>query len=187
MLARRNSTHGGFIRGEWWITNDGEVLFADQDIGEEGHEAIALRYLIDSEVLADELLKRGLIAEDDVDMIMEYGAGVVLAGMKIPGSVGVKAAGEQVWKDIIDMGPREAFMKHHNAIMVVGESFYVWKVTEKSINAIQNFIFEEADGEDLNPKTSVYVEQVTPHKYSDMPWGEFQFIKKPSEMVWSRV
>lgn len=53
------------LRGEWWIC-DGEVEFADSDIGERGHEAIAIGRL------ANTFLNRMDIYVDDAAHLSDY-------------------------------------------------------------------------------------------------------------------
>lgn len=45
-LLEEVSQYHQYIRGEWWIYKDGTVEFADSDVGELGHEELAVKYLV---------------------------------------------------------------------------------------------------------------------------------------------
>lgn len=187
MRARHNSTWGGTVSGEWWLTEDGEVEYADQDIGEQGHEAIAIDHLLDRDMLLEGLVKEGIISEADVKELEsdDIFASNIFFTIGIPDAVGKAAASSpQVWTDIKKLGAREAFMKHEGAIMAIGEAFTAWRVTEKTIAAIQNFVLEQTDDEP-DPSMTLTIERVLPtQKYTMVDWADFQFVKKPSELRW---
>lgn len=182
-----NSIWGGTVSGEWWLTQDGDILYADQDIGEQGHEAIAIDHLLDKDILIDGLLDEGVITAAEAKELEsdDIFSSHIFFTLDVPSSVGQAAADSaQVWDDIKKLGAREAFMKHQGAIMAIGSAFTAWRVTPKTIRAIQNFVLEET-GEEPNLNMTLTIERVLPtQKYTMVDWAEFQFVEKPSELRW---
>lgn len=188
VLARRlfwrNSTHGGYVRGEWWLTRDGEIHFADQDIGEQGHVAVATEALLDWDAVAEGLFEAGLIDEEQAHWIESEGPLEALHSFTWPDAVGYAAVEKpEIWDMIKSGDAREAFMKHHGAIMVIGGVFSSWRVTSKTIEAIQGFVLEEY-GDEASPTMEIWVEAFADAKVASTTWGEFQFMSKPSELLW---
>jgi hypothetical protein len=188
MYALENSTWGGIVSGEWWLTADGDAIFADQDIGDQGHEVIAIDYLLDKDVLIDGLEQYGQLSKKDADwhrMSDEYGASSLYYEFVIDDDLGIEASSPSIWRDLQKHDPRIAFMKHQSAIMVIGTAFAAWRVTERTIRAIQDFVLQETDGEPA-PDMDITIERIMPPRKSTFAdWVEFQFVRKPGELVWS--
>ena len=191
-----------FIKGEWWIDKFGQSMFADQDVGQDGHESIAIDVMLDKEVLID-----GLIAyyeaqseeeaqqydnESKIEELQELRnnddvqSSQIYFNEMIPDDVGIAAAGsKRVWEDI-ENDARKAYAKHEGAIQVVGTNFTAYKVTPGTIKAIQSFILDQAEFEKVDDTDTVIgVEQIEPHKYASIPVAEFLTIKRPIDL-WSR-
>lgn len=161
-----------FIRGEWWLL-DGEELFADQGIGDDGHESLAIDYMLDKDALVSGLVEHweGLLDSEDEDVATvaeqklqeienydlesdEYNAGNVYALVSVPDEVGVAAvaarsatsdaSAEQIWEDINELGAREAFAKHYGAVMAHDRDFTAWKVDDEVLERIREFILGQA-------------------------------------------
>jgi hypothetical protein len=58
--------HEEHERGEWWIDESGTVTFADNTIGDSGHESIVISYL------SNEILSHFGIEEDEVGFLNEW-------------------------------------------------------------------------------------------------------------------
>ena len=193
VIPQRNPyqpTWKDYIRGEWWIDESGESMFADQDIGDVGHEAALIDGLIEyyqsqSEKEAEQYDNESKIAELEDMRDDDQGASGVYFQEHIPDEVGIKAAGsEQKWNDI-EADARLAFAKYHGAIQVVGTNFLAYKINANTIEAMQKFIESQADFETIDDtETEIGVEQVSPRKYASVRVAEFLTIKNPREL-WS--
>jgi hypothetical protein len=156
--------------GEWWIDDSGYASFADIDIGEQGHESIAVDYLLDKDVLI-ERLELGDEYKSD-----EYGASSIYFNENIPDDVGIEAiGGVERWNDL-KRDERLAYMKHGRAIHVVGLNFGVWVLDDNSIRRIQDFISEEFEDQ-LRPDHEIWIEEHSKGGQFSMPVGEFLEIK----------
>ena len=178
-----------FIRGEWWIDSSGESMFADIDIGDEGHEAIAINQLLDKDLLIDGLLEAGLIDEDKADEYRdgEYEASNVYFLENIPEEVGIAAAGSKEDWDDLQLDSRVAYMKHEGAIQAIGTDFAAWEVTDTTIEAIQGFIFEQTGGETLDDaSTEMCIEEYKTSRTVCLPVMEFLTLKTTKEL-WLKI
>lgn len=186
------------ITGEWWITKDGQSEYADQDVGDVGHEIVAANYMIDKELLLDYLKDywKGQLDsseidqqeyEEQIDDLSSYysdevNAGHVFFNVFIPEEIGAKVVGSlDKWKDM-KSDIRLAFAKYEGAIMVINTSFYAWKVTEDTINNIHNFIFEQIDDEEINKDAEILVEEASTKKRIAIDLDQFLMIKYPAEL-----
>ena len=61
--SRDVSRWAGLIRGEWWLTPEGDAEFADQDEGDAGHEKIAIDRLLNKDTLIDLITQQLLLEE----------------------------------------------------------------------------------------------------------------------------
>lgn len=187
MRARKNSTHGGYVSGEWWITQDGETIYADQDIGELGHEAIAFDHMVDKEIVVDGLLERDIIDEDEAKELQDDDVTVIYIYNQfgIPDDLGKEAVDRpEIWTAIKKHDARYAFIRYYGAILVLGENFLSYTVTKKTLEAIKEFVLELTD-DDPDSNMQITVERIYPsQKYFSVPWSEFQFLKSPSKAEW---
>lgn len=189
---------GDIITGEWWITPYGQSEYADQDVGDVGHEMVAADYMIDKELLLDylkdywkEQLDNGEIDEQEykeqIDDLSSYysdevNASHVFFNVFIPEEVGAKVVGSQdKWRDI-KSDIRLAFAKYDGAIMVINTSFYVWEITEDSINKIHNFIFEQIENEEINKNAEIIIEEASTKRRVLVDLDQFLMIKYPAEL-----
>ena len=194
---------GDYVKGEWWLDSSGRSTFADQDIGEAGHEQVAIDSMVDAEALMSGLvewyrsgsaLSEGWIRDDAHnkadDLEAAWGRGTsaaeLLAVEYIPDEVGAAAAGSpERWRDVQE-DPRTAYAKHEGAILAIDTAFATWKVTDSTIAAIQAFIYDVAADEDEDiddADTEVIIEQLgPPKKWGSMPIKDFMLITKPKEI-----
>jgi hypothetical protein len=199
--VRANGSWEDYIKGEWWIDSSGRSMFADQDLGEAGHEQIAINNMIDRDVLFEELARwyrsKAPLSEgwsrreaderaDELLSMLESGSepAEVILNDYVADSVGSKAAGGMAkWKALKE-DARRAYAKYEGAILAIDRNFAAWRVTESTISAIQSFIEEQAEGDDEidDMGTKVCVEQFEPQKYGCMPVAEFLLIRKPKEL-----
>lgn len=168
----RRASWRDFIRGEWWLL-DGEELYADQDIGDDGHESLAIDHMLDKDALVSGLVEHweGLLDSEDEDVVSdaeeklkqiqdydlessEYNAGNVYALVAVPDEVGIAsvtvhsatsgASAEQIWEDTVELGVRSAFAKHYGAVMAHDRDFTAWKVDDEVLERIREFILGQA-------------------------------------------
>lgn len=177
-----------YVRGEWWIDLDGEPVFADQDIGEAGHEKIAADSMLDLEVLVAGLLEEGLLTEEEADDYLEgdYGAAALFFTKNIPDEIGIAAArSEERWRDL-KKDVRMAYAKHEGAILAINTEFFAWEVTAKTIKAIQSFIEGEVYEQGANISTledsDICVEEASTKRYACLPASEFLLVKYPRQL-----
>jgi hypothetical protein len=193
------STWGGLIRGEWWLNEDGSSEFADIDIGEKGHEAIAIDSMIDKDIVLDELLEKykkefedGVIDEEELtyylNQIEEYSnndqidSSFLFFEMGIPDEIGMKAVkSPEMWKDI-KYDARQAYSKYYGAIRVINNSFSTYKITDKTIEAIKDFLFQEADDLIEESDQEIEVEEDSTGNYISIPVKDFLEIKYPGQL-----
>lgn len=168
-----------YVRGEWWINEDGTSDFADSDIGEQDHVGIAVDAMLDGDVLREYFVEKGTDEEE-----LEY---VTPAGFffnyNIPDEIGVIAAGSKEAWDDLKYDPRVAYMKHHNAVRAINNQFEAWKVTPKTIRAIQSFLYDQSQGDEApEGDTEVCVEEIESRRYACKPVSEFLTIKMPGKL-----
>lgn len=168
-----------YIRGEFWLTEDGQSEFADIDTGEAGHEYIATRSLLSDfgdefrEVLDPEHKDNDF----DENLISHYFEGGIKDedGKRIMGPL---------W-DEMKTDVRLAYAKKENAILVIDSNFAAYKVTKKTISAIQDFIYEQIGGEDASAfedDPDVVIEEYSTQKNTSLPLSDFLNIKNPGEL-----
>lgn len=206
--ARKNPsgmTWKDYIRGEWWIDEYGESLFADVDIGEAGHEIIAIDSMLDKEILADGVIKhykaklrktkgadKKWVRDKIKDQIAEteryrnndeMNASQIYLSQEIPEEAGIAAAGsKEAWEDLV-RDARMAYAKHKGAILAVNRDFAAWQVTSKTIEGIQGFILEQSGGEEIEDKsTEMCVEEHETQRTVCMPVMEFLTLKHPRDL-----
>lgn len=182
ILKKKSQRWGDIIRGEWWLTDYGSE-FADQNVGDVGHEAIALDNLIPKEKLIEEL--KSYYSDDEEvlnqldDIYDEEGSCSIINKFDVPVEVVEKVVGSaEKWKEIID-DPRLAFAKYHCAVLVINSSFYAWEVTKETINKISNFLFEESD---VTSDSEITVEEASTKRYVSLPIKDFIEIKNPGQL-----
>jgi hypothetical protein len=189
------SNWGNLVSGEWWITPAGEFEFADIDVGDYGHEYIAVNYLFDKDIAIDLLkdkayndLKLNIISEEECNEILEKlesytneDPAALFFNEEIPNDIGKLAC--DCWDDL-NKDPRLAFAKK-GAILVIDTNFYLWKLTKDSIENIKNFIFENSQMETEleNSDNEIIIEEASTKKSSTIPFNEFLMISNPGE-IW---
>lgn len=180
------------LYGEYWII-DGQEEYADQDIGDRGHESIAVDHLFNAEEalqIAEEMLQNNPDDEDLeylVDQIKkyyseDYGSSSVFFNVNIPDEIGRQATTPPEAWDVMKKDPREALMKYRGGIYVINSNFGMWKLTQDKLNSIINFIYNNIENPDA--VGDVHIEQFNPPKYASIPWEDLQNIKFPNQ-VWS--
>jgi hypothetical protein len=198
LVPRRNPYRASwkdYIRGEWWVDAQGEPIFADQDVGDVGHEAIAVDAMLSKDALIDGLIDR-YQAEGDEDSEAkideledmrenEYGASEVYFNYQIPDEVGIAAAGsEEKWNDV-EHDARLAYAKYEGAIQVVDKDFTAYRITSDTIEAMQSFILGQAEFEDVDDNTTeITIEQIEPSKSVTLRVSDFLTLKDP-RVLWS--
>jgi hypothetical protein len=197
-----NPSWEGWIRGEYWIDSSGESHFADIDIGDKGHEAIALDMLLDKDALVEGLIgyyeaqddeyKEQYDVEGEIAKLQGYlddyemDASNVYALEYIPDEVGIAGAGgdARLWADIQE-DVRLAFTKHRGAIAVVDTNFYAWKVTKDVIRRIVDFLHEELGGEDefiAAKDNMIWIEEGSKGRSTGVTLGELLDLENPSAL-----
>jgi hypothetical protein len=192
------STWGGLFRGEWWLDEHGQSEYADGDIGDKGHEVIAVDNMVDKDMLIDGLaekytqeLNSGLIDEDECAYYLnqledlksdEVGASAIIEELDIPDSIGEQATrSPEVWHDL-KKDAREAYSKYYGAIRVINNSFCAYKITDKTIEAIKIFLFEQADDLIENTDEEIEIEESSTGNFISIPVKEFLEIKHPGQL-----
>lgn len=174
------------IKGEWWINKDGTSDYADQDVGEAGHEMIAIKNLLSEfsdnfrEAFEEENISgdniREFIESDDFEYL-EY----AYHNNEIPDSIGVKAMGE-LWNEM-KKDSRSAYSKHTGAILVINHNFAAWKIDAASLRAMQNFIWEQMSENKINLKNAeVVVSEQSTGNYNSIPVDNFLQLKGPRQL-----
>jgi len=190
-----------FIRGEYWIDETGGSEFADIDIGDKGHEAIALDVMIDKDVLIDKLIEyyeeqeddERYAVEDDIAELEamrddEVDASTVYYHVShwVPDEIGIAAVGgdKQLWEDI-DQDPRLAYAKHFGAIQVVDTNFTTWKITKETLDNIIEFLVEMLGGEDelaSHATERVWIEEVSTNRSAGPTVSELLNMKSARDL-----
>jgi len=185
-----DSRWGSIISGEWWLTDYGPE-FADSDIGDQGHEAIAVNHLFDSEAALyeiDELLEKEPQNEDLLElkediknnMSEEYGSSSVFFNVNIPDNIGIKTVDNpEIWYEL-KKDPRIPFMKYKGAIRVLGNSFEVYILNDEQLKTIKSFLAEQIDESDMEGE--IFIEQINPQKSQSHRVIDFiNFVDKPQD------
>ena len=191
-------TWAQYVKGEWWIEPDGTVTFADGDVGEQGHEGIALDRLIDLDSLLDKLVEDGRWDKQRADEYANHeGSSCELYHQgNITPDIGRAIVGDEMWQ-LINLDPRLAFVRK-GAIRVIGREFEVWRLTPKLIRSIQHFIEERVfdEGGDvpaMDAKTDMCITEIADEndklrknhnsRYGCLPIAEFLTIKHPKQIL----
>jgi hypothetical protein len=169
-----------YITGEYWILPSGGSEYADQDVGEAGHEKVALENLVDQDVLFNGLIKHyNRLSRQHIPGTPEYEALAELLDKihryiqddeqfallwdllqqqkegrgVVPSEIGAASVddNQEVW-DLLVQDPRWAFART-GAILVINNNFAAWKINDESIKRIQDFILDQAfEAGDLDPE-----------------------------------
>jgi hypothetical protein len=185
-----DSRWGSVISGEWWITDYG-AEYADQDIGDQGHEAIAVNNLFDANAALDaakESLQNDpenedleyLVEQIKENMSEEWGSSSVFFNVNIPDEIGIQAVDNpQIWFEL-KKDPRIPFMKYSKAIRVINNAFEVYTLNTNQIKQIKDFIKENID--EINWEEEMVIGQVDPGKSQYHRIIDFiNFVNKPGE------
>lgn len=198
LFLKLSGRWGSIITGEWWITQHGEAEYADQDVGDIGHEMIAANYMIDKDLLLGNLQEywkdqfdSGNIDEQEyneqIENLIQYSddnmsSGDLFFNEFIPDEAGTKTVGSLTkWNDI-KSDIRAAFAKYDEAIMVINTSFLAWKVTEDAINRMQRFIWEQIEDEEIMKGAEITIEEAGTRKNITINLDQFLTIKYPAEL-----
>lgn len=180
-----------YVRGEYWIDPQGRSEFADLNVGEAGHESIALGYLLDKDVLVDGLLRAGVIGSETAEDLGGdfYDAASVYAEYehRIPDEVGTAAsagdAPEETWAWIKRGDARRAYAKVTGSILAINTDFGVWKISPTSIRAIQTHLYEMAEEALPSNEDYVHIEEFSTGRYAAVPAQEFLTTSTPREVL----
>lgn len=174
-----------YVRGEWWVDDRGYAEFCDANVSDQGHEAVAERHILGDH--ADDLWEaleewNKENPEDKVKLAdREYDEGSAIHEQYhdggIPNEVGEKVMGAEKWKLLKD-DSRTAYMKYYGVIRVINLNFGVWKLEDKHLKIIQNFLSEEAQGEFDDPETELLLEEASTGKYMEMPVQYFMALDR---------
>jgi hypothetical protein len=192
--VRKNPGWSDYVRGEWWISVDGDAEYADQDIGAGGHEQLALDSMIDADELLSGLLEEELIDQKEADEVLadRLAGAHILALYNIPDEIAVRAIREnpsgasstEIWA-AIKKDARVAYARYWGAIMGINREFAAWEFGDKQIKAVQDFIFEQACGEELEPDdTQMCLEEIKTQRYECFPFDEF-IVAKRARTLWT--
>jgi hypothetical protein len=181
-----------YIRGEWWLLPGGGEEYADQDIGEAGHGLIAIRNMVDADILFPALERHLILIKDSsraTDLVAEVLADpdtwewafFSLMEMKaIPDYIGTGAVGgdPKIW-DLLKVDVRAAY-ERVGAIRVINKDFSMWKVTDENISRIQDFLLNQVyeagdiEAEDVAALTgNTTIEESSTGEYVSLPINDF--------------
>ena len=152
------------LRGEWWIDNTGSTTYADGDVGDYNHEAIALEAALGVDLESVEPEIAGKLASYDFDD---------------PG-VAAYLTEQDADRDFLDWyarhprsDARDYALEHMGWIRVKGDNFELWELTDEALRRIQNSdIWENADLEGEDAETadhSALIEEKSTGRYWDVP------------------
>ncbi len=188
---RAKNPWGDFIRGEYWIDPYGESHYADIDVGEAGHESIAVDLMVDKDALLDELVSRGIMTEGAADEHRndeESGSYLLFLDHKdaLPDEAGAHVAGGlQRWLDL-KQDPRYAYAKHEKGIRVVDTNFYAWKVTKDTLRRIVGFVqdqlFEDEADIRANRNREVWIEEGSTGRSAGPTLEELMVMDSPRDL-----
>jgi GNAT superfamily N-acetyltransferase/8-oxo-dGTP pyrophosphatase MutT (NUDIX family) len=166
------------VRGEWWITPDGSSEFADQDVGEAGHEAIAVRHYLNK---YEDELKEELDPDADLDALTE-----MYFGNGISDEVGERVMGP-IWQEL-KADARLTYAKHEGMILAINTSFAAYTVTNQTIKAIQDFLGERLSefGDDVTGDTEMTVEEFSTGKSHSISISDFLGLKYAAQL-WKAI
>jgi hypothetical protein len=181
LLQRKNGRWGAAISGEWWLTEHG-AEYADQDVGDVGHAAIAVGNLWSAEdsiwrarQLAQEAQDSGdeekaeeytdLASEMEENLSDEFGSASVFFNVDVPDEVGIAGVSDpEIWHEL-QKDPRSCYAKRAQAVAVIGTNFFAWRVTDQSLRWMQDFLQEQILEDDIEEDFNVVIEQQDPHEW----------------------
>jgi oligoribonuclease (3'-5' exoribonuclease) len=182
-MAKRKATTSALewkdvIRGEWWIDPSGHAEFADQDVGESGHEAIAVRHYLNK---YEDELKEELDPDADLDTLTE-----MYFGSGISDEVGERVMGP-IWQEL-KADARLTYAKHEGMILAINTSFAAYTVTNQTIKAIQDFLGERLSefGEDVTGDTEMMIEEFSTGKSHTISISAFLGLKYAAQL-WKAI
>ena len=188
VMKKLASSWQDFIRGEYWITDDGSE-YADSNVSDKSHEYIAVEQMVNGDDLLEALQEYNAKQDPDdrfdlkeyEDWGEEYSLGASLYfGLNIPNGVGEKVVGKDKWKDL-KKDPRLAYAKYYGAVHAIDNNFSAYKLTDKIIRNIQSHI-EDQLVDDKNIKGDVVLEEYSTGKDATIPVNDFLNIKHVSEL-----
>lgn len=121
------------LRGEWWIDDSGSAIFADGDIGDQGHEIIAFWAALG--VDPDEAFESLGEAKSPYKRISEGQASVLLELGADPKAVEFFSG--------VEGDAREFMMVEHAWIRVANSNFQLWNLDDEALGRIRDFINDE--------------------------------------------
>lgn len=178
------------LRGEWWIDEDGQVLFADGDVGGMNHEM----YVIDG------LTRAILDAVGGIPYNEEYAGPMLLHDKAVRQALGVSPdapdealrialdkAVEPVWPDETQRAAaldaafaitdaREYAIRYDGWKRLKGTNVETWTLTKDDLDAIVTGIDEAAGDSDALPSTTAFFIEVRASGkcFSGVPWDVLQ-------------
>lgn len=183
LVLRRNPDQPWTKIGEWWIDDSGTALYADQDVGDMGHEA----YVIDS--LTRRLLDAcGIDCNDEHCDFHSYEDNIkaIMKEEEFEGDLDdfIEQAAASKWKDpnqrkdvlaiVFDDSSGDARkygMQYDGWIRVAGHGFECWELTPKVLKHMGDGVYD-AGIEDIGDDEifEIYVHKTGMH-YTDVPWS----------------
>lgn len=176
------------MKGEWWIDDTGQVLFADGDIGDMNHEMYVLDWL--TRTILDTI--GGIPYNEEYAGSMDAYNEEVREALEIASDASlevlcnaVEEALREVWTDTtqraaaIDAAynlgdPRAYAIRYNGWKRLKGTNIETWTLTKEDLLTIVQGIHEAADGE-LHDGTKFFIEVRASGKcFSDVPWGILQ-------------
>jgi hypothetical protein len=190
-----------YVSGEWWIDLHGQSMFADQDIGDAGHEAVACESLLPSGDEIAQAIREWVEEEPEREEELWYHLDAMpdceectrdlYFNGYIPDEVGEELVGAEVWRDM-NKDIRLAFARHEGAILVIGTDFAAYEITARSIEAMQEFLYgqtleqaalHESDLPGL--VGDMTVEEYKTKRSARIPVQDFLLVKYPRDLwVW---
>jgi hypothetical protein len=146
------------IRGEWWIDDTGRAEFADGDIGDFNHAAIAFQAAL------------GISFDDPSIPDMTPFEPLSLEALKYLNEIGADKKAIDFLKDGSD--PRDYALKNLNWIRVKNNYIQFWELNSSILDHLKNFVYEEIENEGQNPEETedtVYLEQLSDRSFWEIP------------------
>jgi hypothetical protein len=167
------------VRGEWWISESGEAEFADQDVGEAGHERIALQHFFGDhfDEFAEALEAKGKKIQETDDLLELWAFG------ELDDAMVDEIMGPELHKEIKD-DVRMAYAKRKGAILAIDTNFAAYKITNKTIQAIQKFLEEQLGqfNESVDGDTEMMVEEYSTNKSKSISISDFLGLKYAAQL-----
>jgi len=144
-----------YVDGEWWITNTGEVLFADGDVGDYNHEAYVLEQIIGNHIDLD--------APESPDMYNFQN----MADEDLT-EIGFSPEEIQVIHNRVDA--REYAMKNWSWVRVSDRFIQTWYLTSQILSRIANGLFDAFGGDVYTEKQWVIHVTSNGKIYENIPY-----------------